>query len=95
MLQHLAYTVIGAGITAYTYYVTRSVNTKPAMYLFFLIGFALTVYGAYRFMRSIIFNASTNTTNDKSENNDIIRCSNCGVKHYTTSNYCHKCGTKL
>jgi F0F1-type ATP synthase assembly protein I len=95
MLQYLAYTVLGAGITAYTYYVTRSVNTKPAMYLFFLIGFALTVYGAYRLIRSLIFTASTKPTNNNRDNEDIIRCSNCGVKHYTTSNYCHKCGSKL
>lgn len=92
MLRYIAYIILGAGITAYTYYITSAVDTPPAIYLFFVVGFTLTVYGAYRFMRSLIFSQSHNTS---SADQEVIRCPRCGVKHYTSSNYCHKCGAEL
>lgn len=91
MLAQIAYILLGIGITTYTYYVTTTVEVAPALYIFFLLGFGLVVYGTFTLITSLIKPSSTT----QQSRNNIRRCPDCGVKHYETSNYCHKCGAKL
>jgi uncharacterized paraquat-inducible protein A len=91
MFARIAYIILGIGITAYTYYVTTTVDVAPALYVFFLVGFGLVVYGAFSLIKAYVLTEDEPTP----QSDTVITCPECGVKHYATSNYCHKCGTKL
>lgn len=93
MFKELAYTVLGAAISGYTYYITTTVETKPAMYIFFFIGFALIAYSVFSILTTYITGGAEVSEDDATQG--IVRCPSCGVKHYQTSNYCHKCGAEL
>ena len=45
-----------------------------------------------KYMKELLHN---NDYTQNTGNKKIILCPNCSAKHYDTSNYCHKCGTKL
>lgn len=91
MFRYMAYVIIGAAITGYTYYVTTVVETKPAIYTFFVVGFALITYSTYQIATTLI----TGGDDPTAEEPEVIPCPSCGVRHYKTSNYCHKCGAEL
>lgn len=91
MLKEIAYTILGVAIIGFTYYVTSTTDVKPALYVFFVVGFGLVVYGTFSLIQGFINPEGAS----EPHTNDVIACPNCGVKHYTTSNYCHKCGAEL
>jgi membrane-bound ClpP family serine protease len=93
------YILIGAIIAIYSKYIqTKLSSDSTAMTLFFWIGVIFILLGlgkmAFKVIAAREKTKKEPKTEQKSQTN-IVACPNCKTKHYSTSNFCHKCGANL
>lgn len=92
---------IGLIMIMFSYWIQQ--NTESNLIFFYVIGIGLITFGVFKIITKIILNdketpkqtrkkQNTNNTQNKKR---IITCPKCQTKHYSNSNYCHLCGTKL
>ncbi len=90
---------------------TNTTTYPSAMKLFFYIGLIFIAIGGFKLFRKSRLGADEenfasrlaqpNTKKSRSQQKpktiqpQILNCSRCGAKNYSSSNFCHMCGKKL
>lgn len=77
-------------MSGYAFFVSQNTDNR-GINLFIYIGVLFIAYGVFRLLTSFVTTSKPTSIDSKV----IIRCPKCQTKHYSTSNYCHMCGTKL
>jgi len=76
------------------------------MQFFYILGAGFILWGILKIARKAltkrIFGSEIKAKETKPDNyynthqaQDTLACPNCGLKHYSTANYCQQCGAKL
>jgi hypothetical protein len=101
----IVYVILGIAMAWFARYVdTRTQN--QGMTLFFYAGIVLIAIGVFKIIikyvtkdetpeKETIISEEEKKIRETIEKRRIIMCKMCGTRHYSTSNYCHMCGTKL
>ena len=99
-IHPIVYIIVGLAVVFFTRYV-ESRSEDAGMTFFLYVGFLFLAIGLFKLIILFLFKEKKANV-IKQENNHkavakkkIISCQTCGVKHYSNSNYCHMCGTKL
>ena len=99
-IHGLVYLVIGAIVVFFTMYV-ESRNEDAGMTFFLYVGYLFLAIGVFKILKGLLLREKKeNNINKEIKFSDnykkkIISCHVCSVRHYSNSNYCHMCGTKL
>ncbi len=88
-LQPIIFIILGIIVSI----VSDRVDQDGSMTLFFYLGIIFIIIGIAKL--AIKFIMSPKKDYERKRTKKIILCPSCGEKHFETSNYCHKCGTKL
>ena len=96
------YIIIGVAIAIYSKLLVKETGANPFLNIFFYIGVAFIAVGLVKtiFKRSKkdkpVNEPHTPVQQKQTQNTPgIVYCNRCGAKHYSNSNFCHLCGSRL
>jgi hypothetical protein len=100
-IPSLVYIIVGLAVSLFSRYVSQRTENN-GLELFFYVGIGFIIWGTFRLILGFVLSDKSKKPKEKetkknnySDDKTVIRCHVCSVKHYSTSNYCHMCGTKL
>ena len=109
-INPIVFIVLGLAISAYALFITWTVpdTNKDIMYVFAVIGGLFFMVGLIKHLTSrdkaSLRNeeeavssqfARVSVTNPPVGEKTVILCPKCRSRNYSTSNFCHMCGTRL
>lgn len=85
--------IIGVIVISFSVFVNNRTDSN-SLILFIIIGVGMIIYALFDLLTKIILK---DDKKPKGINNTkkIIECKVCKTRHYSSSNFCHMCGTKL
>ncbi len=83
------------------------VSKRAGMDLFFYTGAGFILWGIIKIAKNSLTkkllgsskiepkNEYKRYNNNQQQPDNVVSCSKCGLRHYSSANYCQNCGTKL
>ncbi|MFT4260871.1 MAG: hypothetical protein ACMXX9_00375 [Candidatus Woesearchaeota archaeon] len=97
-IPSLVYIILGGAISFFSSFVNQRTENNGII-LFFYIGIGFIIYGVFKLILKFVLKDKEEPIKQEKpkvvQDKTIIRCHVCGAKHYSNSNFCHLCGTKL
>lgn len=97
-IPSLVYIILGIVISVFSNFVSQRTENNGII-IFFYVGIGFVIFGVFKLILGFVLRDKEKPVQQKKpktiQNKSIIRCHVCQAKHYSNSNYCHLCGTKL
>lgn len=103
-IPSFVYIVVGAAIAVFSRFVD-SRTENAGIILFFYVGLGFVIWGVFKVLTNFVLKDRVikDVSSLKQKKPDfkydvkksIVSCRVCQTKHYSSSNFCHMCGTKL
>ena len=99
-INPIVFIIVGLLISYFANFVDARTDNQ-GIALFFYVGLGFIIYGVFKIAIFFVLKDKSKSKKDSKPphkvnvNRTIISCPTCMTKHYSNSNFCHMCGTKL